>query len=524
MTPKVYTGNDTAGTTDFRINALFTRLSFSNDLKFTFKKGRYLIASPWVQSTNYLHQRQANAMLYKLALDYKTPLFKKFDLNLGLTLEKNKKLTIDILTDDGANAYDYFLYAPNALLSYKINSNLKFEFSNAIGNKNYVPMPSGQDFSHWYHTHILSGIYRFKTKNYVQLDLKYHKQFFDVLKMEINNNEPIQWRYLTVYGSYKYKINKDKYVTAFTQFYKKNDFNKADFTFWQWSNGLSGEWKIKKVGFTTSLNHIRRNYLTRMAYIAPNSNYDSIPLKYTYLNANISVKYYLKDNFEVFAGIFAEKRLTNSIREDKKYRRPYNTYTISFGIVYNFQLESKKTKKAVPEKDSNEELTTSSPDSEEEQLNDAISPIPEHLQEIEPETESVKENVLSDEAQKESESVNELKIDFSDEMFNNIELETGKNELTDVSVKQLIELSKALKDHPEAKLQIDAYTDNVGTNQANLILSKKRADRVAQVLIQNGISADQLVVNNHGERNPIGDNATEAGRKKNRRVELTLIH
>jgi outer membrane protein OmpA-like peptidoglycan-associated protein len=236
------------------------------------------------------------------------------------------------------------------------------------------------------------------------------------------------------------------------------------------------------------------------------------------------VKYYLKDNFEVFAGIFAEKRLTNSIREDKKYRRPYNTYTISFGIVYNFQLESKKTKKAVPEKDSNEELTTSSPDSEEEQLNDAISPIPEHLQEIEPETESVKENVLSDEAQKESESVNELKIDFSDEMFNNIELETGKNELTDVSVKQLIELSKALKDHPEAKLQIDAYTDNVGTNQANLILSKKRADRVAQVLIQNGISADQLVVNNHGESNPIGDNATEAGRKKNRRVELTLIH
>ena len=142
MTPKVYTGNDTAGTTDFRINALFTRLSFSNDLKFTFKKGRYLIASPWVQSTNYLHQRQANAMLYKLALDYKTPLFKKFDLNLGLTLEKNKKLTIDILTDDGANAYDYFLYAPNALLSYKINSNLKFEFSNAIGNKNYVRMPS----------------------------------------------------------------------------------------------------------------------------------------------------------------------------------------------------------------------------------------------------------------------------------------------------------------------------------------------------------------------------------------------
>jgi len=149
MAPSVYTGNDTAGIADFRIDDYYTRFSFSNDVKFSFKKNRYLMVSPWIRSTNYFNQRNANNMLYKLVLDYKTPIKKKFDVNFGFTLEKNKKLTIDILTDDGVNVYDYFLYAPNVNLTYKINPNFKIELSNAIGDKTYVPMPSGQDFSHW---------------------------------------------------------------------------------------------------------------------------------------------------------------------------------------------------------------------------------------------------------------------------------------------------------------------------------------------------------------------------------------
>lgn len=522
MAPKVYIENDTSQQKDFRINAYFTRLSFSNDIKFTFKKNRYLLVSPWIQSTNYLHQRNANAMLYKLALDYKTPVLKKFDLNLGMTIEKNRKLTIDILTDDGANAYDYFLYSPSALITFKLNSNLKFEFSNAIGNKNYVPMPSGQDFSHWYHTHIISGIYRLKSKNYFQLDLKYHKQFFDVLKMEVNNNEPIQWRYLTVYGSYKYKINKDKYITVFSQFYKKNDFNKADFTFWQWTTGLSGEWKIKKIGLTSSVNYIRRNYLSRMAYIAPKIKNDSILLNYTYLNANLSVKYYVKDNFELFAGIFGEKRLTNSIREDKKYRRPYDTYTISLGLVYNFQRASKKSKKIIPLIDEKDEMTSTNQSSEEEELFEEIIPIEEmvvneHLMidEIETSEENDSTNLLDERLREEK--------PFSEDMFENIELETGKNELDNEALDQLVSLSTALKDHPEVKIQIIGYTDNVGTDQANLILSKKRALHVAEILIGYGVDRNQLIVKNYGESNPIGDNSTEKGRKMNRRVEIRLI-
>lgn len=523
MAPKVYFENDTSSVTDYRINAYFSRLSFSNDLKFTFKKNRYLLVSPWIQSTNYLNQRQANAMLYKLALEYKTPIRKKFDLALGFTLEKNRKLTIDILTDDGANAYDYFLYAPNALVTYKLNSNLKFEFSNAIGNKDYVPMQSGQDFSHWYHTHIISGIYRFKSKNFLQLDLKYHKQFFDVLKMEINNNDPIEWRYLTVYGSYKYKINKDKYVTAFSQFYKKNDFNKADFTFWQWTTGLSGEWKIRKIGFTTSANFIRRNYLTRMAYIAPKMKDDSILLNYTYLNANVSIKYYIKDNFELFAGVFAEKRLTNSTRIDKQYRRPYETYTISAGLVYNFQLQSKNAKKEATALAEIDNLKLITLDTDEDEM----------TEEVTQEEETIETNELpiksqpGPQEQNDSDSgsiqqIGEPKT-FSNEMFKNIELETGKNDLGVAAIQQLTELSAALVDHPESKLEINGYTDNIGSEQANLLLSKKRTDRVAELLIENGVHSDQLIIKNFGERNPIGDNNTEKGRQLNRRVEIRLI-
>ena len=525
LAPKTYTGIDTTSITDFLKNELFNRLSFSNDVKFTFKKKRYLIVSPWIQSTNYLKERQANAMLYKLVADYKTPLSKKFDLNVGLTLEKNKKLTIDILTDDGANAYDYLLFAPNALLTYKINSNFKLEFSNMVGNKTYKPMQSGQDFSHWYHTHNMSGIYRYKLKHIVQVDLKYHKQFFDYLKMDTINNQPIQWRYLTIHGSYKYKINKDKFITVFSQFYKKNDFNKADFTFWQWSNGLTGEWKVKKIGFSSSLNTIYRNYLKRTAYIATNVKYDSTLLKYTYLNAAISVKYYIKDNFEVFASVFAEKRITNSTREDKKYRRPYETYTITIGFLYNLQLENKKEKLEQKKLIETDELIWTGTANEESQVMEEEQ-LPEKAIELIQDPESIIDNSDTRENsidQQKTPGAQLVNVNFSDEMFINIELETGKNSVNEAAVSQLKLLSQALIKNKNVRLQISGYTDNIGLNEDNLELSKKRAERVAAILYENGVDKDQIIIVYFGEENPIATNLTPEGRKKNRRVELILI-
>ena len=73
------------------------------------------------------------------------------------------------------------------------------------------------------------------------------------------------------------------------------------------------------------------------------------------------------------------------------------------------------------------------------------------------------------------------------------------------------------------KIEIGGHTDNVGDDNANLILSKQRADAVRDYLVENGISADLLETKGYGESKPIASNKTEEGRRKNRRVEIKFI-
>jgi outer membrane protein OmpA-like peptidoglycan-associated protein len=77
--------------------------------------------------------------------------------------------------------------------------------------------------------------------------------------------------------------------------------------------------------------------------------------------------------------------------------------------------------------------------------------------------------------------------------------------------------------NPKSTLQIDAHTDNFGTMDENLQVSKTRANEVYGYLLGKGISKYRLYVAGHGSLQPIADNKTAAGRAKNMRVELTLI-
>ncbi len=71
-------------------------------------------------------------------------------------------------------------------------------------------------------------------------------------------------------------------------------------------------------------------------------------------------------------------------------------------------------------------------------------------------------------------------------------------------------------------INVDGYTDDIGTEIYNSKLSMQRAESVADFLVENGISRDIIITRGHGETNFVADNETEEGRAKNRRVEISV--
>ncbi len=80
-----------------------------------------------------------------------------------------------------------------------------------------------------------------------------------------------------------------------------------------------------------------------------------------------------------------------------------------------------------------------------------------------------------------------------------------------------------LNRYPQVQIEIDGYTDSIGTDQYNQGLSDRRANIVDQYLTSHGISSDRVTaVKGFGETHPIDTNKTAAGRQRNRRVELVV--
>lgn len=79
-----------------------------------------------------------------------------------------------------------------------------------------------------------------------------------------------------------------------------------------------------------------------------------------------------------------------------------------------------------------------------------------------------------------------------------------------------------LQDDPELRLVIAGHTDSEGGDDYNQALSERRAEAVVGWLVGKGVAANRLSAEGHGESRPVADNASEAGRALNRRVELRL--
>lgn len=111
------------------------------------------------------------------------------------------------------------------------------------------------------------------------------------------------------------------------------------------------------------------------------------------------------------------------------------------------------------------------------------------------------------------------------QILKKVEFDTGRATLRTDSFPILDEVYRLLVANPEIKLlSIEGHTDDVGTNEANLILSRNRAKTCLDYLVKKGIDAKRLTSDGFGEEKPLPDapNTTVEGRAKNRRTEFHI--
>ncbi|WP_126970563.1 OmpA family protein [Gynurincola endophyticus] len=105
----------------------------------------------------------------------------------------------------------------------------------------------------------------------------------------------------------------------------------------------------------------------------------------------------------------------------------------------------------------------------------------------------------------------------------NIFFASNEYELLPASTVELETLYALLKDNNTLRVEISGHTDNVGSENANKILSEKRAASVVNFLLSKGISKDRLIYKGYGESAPIAPNDTEENRALNRRTSVKII-
>jgi outer membrane protein OmpA-like peptidoglycan-associated protein len=100
--------------------------------------------------------------------------------------------------------------------------------------------------------------------------------------------------------------------------------------------------------------------------------------------------------------------------------------------------------------------------------------------------------------------------------------ETDRSTLRREHFKTLNSIVEYLVSHPDRSVKISGHTDNIGSEQHNVALSKRRADVVAEYLVTNGIDQQRVKSSGFGSAKPIVQNTTDEARQKNRRVELLI--
>jgi outer membrane protein OmpA-like peptidoglycan-associated protein len=104
-----------------------------------------------------------------------------------------------------------------------------------------------------------------------------------------------------------------------------------------------------------------------------------------------------------------------------------------------------------------------------------------------------------------------------------ISFDSGSATLRPESQAQLNNIAAVLTNCPSVHLEIAGYTDNVGSADSNLRLSKQRANSVVAQLIDKGVPRNRLTAEGFGEEDAVADNSIEQGRAQNRRAAMRVV-
>ncbi|MCK6503225.1 OmpA family protein [Myxococcota bacterium] len=80
-----------------------------------------------------------------------------------------------------------------------------------------------------------------------------------------------------------------------------------------------------------------------------------------------------------------------------------------------------------------------------------------------------------------------------------------------------------MKSVPTVRIRVEGHTDSQGDAAANQAISQQRAEAVRNFLVSMGVEGTRIEAIGYGETLPIDSNATEAGRARNRRIEMRVI-
>jgi outer membrane protein OmpA-like peptidoglycan-associated protein len=116
-----------------------------------------------------------------------------------------------------------------------------------------------------------------------------------------------------------------------------------------------------------------------------------------------------------------------------------------------------------------------------------------------------------------TETARGLIVNLSDVLF-----DTGKYTLKAPTQVALAKVATILTLYPGLKVQVEGYTDSVGSDDYNQKLSENRANAVQTFLVSNGVPTANITAAGYGKANPVADNGTAAGRQQNRRVNLVV--
>jgi outer membrane protein OmpA-like peptidoglycan-associated protein len=89
--------------------------------------------------------------------------------------------------------------------------------------------------------------------------------------------------------------------------------------------------------------------------------------------------------------------------------------------------------------------------------------------------------------------------------------------------RDLLTVADSLQDYPRSRVLVEGHTDNTGSADYNQRLSERRANAVADVLMEGGVTFDRVETFGRGEDAPVASNLTEQGRAQNRRVEIEIV-